>query len=191
MRRIPLAASAAVLTALLLVLTACGPGTPEPTKTPKPSASPTASATPTPTPEPAPVAATCENIVSPATIAGFAAVGIQITPPADFHAKLASEGNAMAVFFDVGGVLCQTGQGFGAYEIYGYGILSAAQFAPVRNQFVSEGYMEVEGDSGVGYEVPSDMEGLPRYCYFRVDEFTVCGNDDVRVSEIMSTLGLS
>src|SRR3954468_21211971 len=148
MRLTAIAVPAVVLT---LMLTACGPGTPEPTKspTPKPSASASAPPTPTPTPTAEAIVYTCENIVSPGTIDGFASQGISITPPAEFSAKLTSEGNALAAFFTVGGVLCQTGAGAGAYEIYGIGVFSEAAFAPVRSQFVNEGYQEVFGDVGV------------------------------------------
>jgi hypothetical protein len=179
---------------MLATLSACGPGTPSAgdTESSKPTESVTPSAEPTtePDPEPAPVVLTCESIVSPATISGFDSQGIEITPEADFAAKLATEGNALKEFFDVGGLLCQTGKGAGAYEIYGYGVFSESQFAPVRAQFVADGYLEVFGDIGMGYEVPEDQEGLPRYCYHRVGEFTVCGNGAPRVEEIMAVLGL-
>ena len=115
---------------------------------------------------------------------------VSITPPAEFSAKLTSEGNALAAFFTAGGVLCQTGAGAGAYEIYGIAVLSDAQFAPVRAEFLSEGYQEVIGDVGVGYEVPADTEGLPRYCYYRAGEYTICGNDADRIEEIEAILGL-
>jgi len=186
-----LAAFAAPAVLLVLALTACGPGTPTPTKSPSPEpTTATATPTPTPTPEPAPAAYTCENIVNAATITGFASQGISITPPADFSAKMHNEGNAIAGFFDAGGVLCQTGSGSGSYEIYGIAVLSDAQFAPIRAQFIADGYMEVFGDIGVGYEVPGDMEGLPRFCYYRVNEFTVCGNDSARVEEIRAVTGV-
>jgi hypothetical protein len=185
-----LAAFVAPAVLLTLVLTACGPGTPEPTKSPTPKPSATATPTPTPTPTPEAVVYTCENIVSPGTIDGFASQGISITPPADFSAKLTNEGNALSAFFTAGGVLCQTGAGAGAYEIYGIAVLSDAQFAPVRSQFLNEGYQEVFGDVGVGYEIPADTEGLPRYCYYRVDEYTICGNDADRIEEIEAILGL-
>lgn len=188
MKPAALAVSAALLA---LTLTACGPGSPDtsPSPTPEPT---TASATPTPTPTPttAPVAYTCENIVSPGTIEGFASQGISITPPAEFSAKLTNEGNALAAFFTAGGVLCQTGAGAGAYEIYGIAVLGDAQFAPVRAQFLAEGYQEVFGDVGVGYEIPGDTEGLPRYCYYRAGEYTICGNDADRIEEIEAILGL-
>jgi hypothetical protein len=181
-----------LLVALALTLTACDPGanggpTPSTTRTVTPSVTPT----PTEVPEPEPIAATCENIVTPATIAGFTADGISITPPAEFAAKVTSEGNAIAAFFDAGGVLCQTGRGSGAYEIYGYAVLDNAQISTIASQFLSEGYEETVGDVGVQYEVPADTEGLPRLCYFRPDAWSVCGNDDVRLGEIIATLGLS
>jgi hypothetical protein len=192
MRRITLAASAAVLTVLVVVLTACGPGTPpKPSESPKPSATATATPTPTPSADPEPeVAITCETIVSPATIAGFAADGVSITPPADFRAKLINEGNALAAIFDAGGVVCQTGAGAGAFEIYAYGVMSSAQFAPLRSQFVADGHVEQVTDAGVVYTVPNDMEGLPRVCYFRADAFLACGNTNDRINEIVDILGV-
>ena len=187
-------AAPVLLAALALTLTACDPGangdpTPSTTRTVTPSATPTPTAEPTD--EPAPAAATCENIVTPATIAGFTADGISITPPAEFAAKMTTEGNAIAAFFDAGGVLCQTGRGSGAFEIYGYAVLDNAQISTIASQFLSEGYEETVGDVGVQYEVPADTEGLPRLCYFRPDAWSVCGNDDVRLGEIITTLGLS
>ncbi|HEV7742837.1 MAG TPA: hypothetical protein VGO65_10490 [Pseudolysinimonas sp.] len=177
----------------VLALSACDPGgtTPSGTTTPEPTVSVAPAATPTSAPADPAAAPTCENIVSPSTVAEFTSAGIQITPPAEFAAKLASEGNAIAAFFDAGGVLCQTGAGLEANEIYGYAVFSDAQFAPVRSQFLADGYREVDGDVGVGYEVPDGMEGLPRFCYYRAGEFTICGNDDARVSEIEAILGLS
>jgi hypothetical protein len=185
-------ASPVLLLALAFALTACDPGangtasdTPAPTDTPTPSS--------TPTPEPAdpePIVATCENIVSPATITGFASNGLVITPAADFAAKMSSEGNALAVFFDAGGVLCQVGNGLEAFEVYGYGVLNSAQISTLAGQFLADGYVETVGDVGVQYQVPDDMEGQPRLCYLRPDAFSICGGDDTRLQEIMATLGL-
>lgn len=180
---------APVLLIAVLALTACGPGVPTPTETPAPVATPTP--TPTPEPDPEPAAITCESIVSPETIAAFAADDIQITDPGDFAAKLDDEHNSLEVFFDAGGVLCQTGKGAGAFEIYGYAVLSQQQFSGLQSQFLDEGYIETFGDLGIQYEVPADTEGLPRICYFRPDAFTVCGNDGDRLVEIQDTLGLS
>ena len=182
----------AVLT-IAVALTACGPGTPvaDESETPKPTVTaeaPTPTPTPDPDPEPAPV--TCESIVTPATISGFASQGIGITPPAAFHDKLVNEGNDLALFFDAGGVVCQTGKGQGAYEIYAYGVLDSAQVATLGGSFVSEGYDEIVGDVGLQYTVPGDMEGLPRTCYLRPGAFSVCGNDDDRIAEIIGVLGL-
>jgi hypothetical protein len=187
-------AAPVLLVALALTLTACDPGanggpTPSATRTVTPSATPTPTAEPID--EPAPAAATCENIVSPDTIAYFAANGLVITPPSEFAAKLASEGQGLAAFFDAGGVLCQVGGGYEAYEIYGYAVLSETQYAPVVADFLRDGYVETFGDRGVEYRVPDGAEGLPRLCYFRPDAWSVCGNDDVRLGEIITTLGLS
>jgi hypothetical protein len=190
MRLLRVTAPAALLA--VLALSACGPGTPTAgdTETPKPVETVTPSATPTPEP----VALTCENIVSPATIAGFTSDDIGITPPAEFSAKLHDEGSELAVFFDAGGILCQTGRGSGAYEIYGYAVLSEAQFAPIRSQWLTPGpdggRIETIGDVGATYEIPGDQEGLPRICYVQIDVFTVCGNDGDRIDEIVDTLAL-
>ena len=192
MRLLRVTAPLAVLA--VLALSACDPGTPatpSDTPAPEPSVSVTPDETPTPEPEGPAAAPTCENIVSPSTLADFTSAGIAITPPAEFDAKMESEGNAIAVFFDAGGVLCQTGAGLEANEIYGYAVLSDAQFAPVRAQFIADGYLEIDGDVGVGYEVPDGMEGLPRSCYYRAGEFTICGNDEARITEIETILGLS
>jgi hypothetical protein len=184
---------APVLLTAVLALTACGPGTPTHIETPAPvvTVTPTPTPTPTPAPDPEPAAITCESIVSPETIAGFAADDIQITPPGDFAAKLDDEHNSLEVFFDAGGVLCQTGKGSGAFEIYGYAVLSQQEFSGLQSQFLDEGYIETFGDLGIQYEVPADTEGLPRICYFRPDAFTVCGNDGDRLVEIQDTLGLT
>ncbi len=188
----PRAAAAILLTLTAgLLLAGCGPTDPDaatPTSTPITSATP--SATPTPTPEPSPAVLSCEGIVTPATIGGFASEGTLITPPAEFDAKLTAEGNALAVFFDAGGVVCQTGAGAGAFEIFAYAPLTEAQFAPVQAQFLAEGYSEQVTDAGLLYRVPDGQEGLPRVCYNRPDAFTVCGNDDDRVGEIVEVLGL-
>lgn len=174
-----------------LAVSACGPGSPTATETPTPTPSAT---TETPTPEPttaAPFVPTCENIVDPATISGFAAEGTLITPPAEFRAKMAAEGNALSSIFDAGGVVCQTGQGMGAFEIYAYGQLTTAEFAPLRAQFLADGVVETLAGVGVTYRVPSDMEGLPRVCYFEPGVVLVCGNDDDRIDEITAQVGLS
>jgi len=175
---------------VLLALTACDPGTTPPTESPKPVETLAPSETPTPTPDPVAEAPTCQNIISPAAYTAATSGFLSITDPGQFHDKLVSEGNPLSVFFDAGGILCQVGNSSEATDIYGYAVLSAAQFAPVRDSFVAEGYMEIEGDLGVGYEVPDGAEGQPRNCYFRVDEFTVCGTDD-SIVDVMDTLGLS
>ncbi|CAN5320644.1 hypothetical protein BH11ACT3_BH11ACT3_03620 [soil metagenome] len=188
------AAIGAVLT--ILALTACGPTGSNPTGSPSGSGSstPTATSTPTPTadadePEPG-VAITCQTIVSPATISGFSSTGVSITDPAAFHTKLVNEGNPLAVFFDTGGVLCQTGAGAGAYEIYGYAPMSDGQWAAVKAGFLADGYVENVTDAGLTYDVPGDMEGLPRSCYYRPSAFAICGNDTARLIEISDALGL-
>lgn len=175
-----------------LLLAGCGPTEPGPASSTKPTATASPSATPTPTPtaEPAPSALACESIVTAATIGGFTSEGTLITPPAEFDAKLTAEGNALAVFFDAGGVVCQTGAGAGAFEIFAYAPLTEAQFAPVQAQFLAEGYSEQVTDAGLLYRVPDGQEGLPRVCYNRPNAFTVCGNDDDRVAEIIEVLGL-
>lgn len=183
--------SPVIVIAVALALAACGlGGDPDATPSTTPTTTPSVTPTPTPTPEPEPVVATCENIVSPATIAGFAADGVSITPAAEFHAKMVSEGNALATIFDAGGVVCQTGAGAGAYEIYAYAVMSNAQFDPLRAQFLTDGMIEEVTDAGVLYTVPNDMEGLPRICYFRPDAYLVCGNVGERLDEIVTTLGL-
>ena len=178
----------------LAALTACQPNADD-TPSPKPPAASSAAPTPSETalaPDPEPAAVGCETIVSAATFSGFASAGITITPEADFAAKLSSEGNPLAAFFTAGGVLCQlAGAGSQeASEIYGYAPLTAAQIAPIAASFIADGYVETDGDVGVQFQVPADAEGMPRLCYLRPDAFSICGNDDARLQEIMTTLGL-
>ncbi|CAN5378135.1 hypothetical protein BH09ACT4_BH09ACT4_19240 [soil metagenome] len=184
--------TAALLVTLAFALSACDPGaggTPPPTAPATPTITPEPTPTPTPTPEA--LVPTCQNIVSPETIAGFTSDGISITPPADFAAKVSSEGSALSVFFDAGGVLCQTGAGLEANEIYGYAVIADGYLCPLEAEFLRDGYEETTVDLGIQYKVPDGAEGLPRLCYLRPGAFSICGNDDARLSEIMETLGLS
>lgn len=189
-----LAAVPALAVLVVALLTGCGPGSPDADDTTSPSPRETVveseSPTPTPTPD-APAALTCESIVDPATYTALTTGGYGITDPDAFAAKLASEGNALAAFGTAGGILCQAGQANSeAIEIYGYAPLTAAQVSALGSQFTSEGYTEEVTDAGILYRVPADTAGLPRVCYARPDAFTICGEDDARLDEIVARLGL-
>ena len=170
MRRIPLAASAAVLT--VIALAACGPGGPGPTAAPEPSITVTPSTTPEP--EPGPDPATCENLLS-TSLAEYSAIGI--SGPGDYADKLESEGNAFYGFYEAGGVFCFVGE-MEAVAQYGWAPFDDASWEPIRSSLLSEAWDEQVTDAGFLYTsvVPQPLT----ICYYRPNDFGGCAvNSDV------------
>lgn len=178
--------AAVVLAAsLAFVVTACGDDEPAP-----PVATPVAEApSQPPTPEaPEPFDATCENIVTQATLDGFTADSVVITPQDDFIAKMTAEGQSKYVTMDeAGGAVCQTGNGYSAYEIYGYAPVTADQGNSIATTLYDEGF-EVDtsgGSPGQWFAYPADMEGVDRSWYFD-DGIVIVGGSKERVEEILA-----
>jgi len=182
MRRIPLAATAAVLT--VLALAACGPGTPGPTGTPDPEPTVTIDPTPTdsgtPEPDPVPAAATCENLLS-TSLAAYSASGI--TGPGAYAEKLQSEGNAFYAFYAAGGVFCFVGQ-MEAEALYGWAPFDDTGWEPVRAANLSEGWSEDVTDAG--FLMRSPYPQPLQVCYYRPDVFGACAVSDAVLDEIIA-----
>jgi hypothetical protein len=166
-------AAAGILFALL-ALTACGPngGDPEPTTTPgaDPSDTPTPSATPTPTDEPSTPPAealTCQNIVPQSRLDFIAAQGWTLFEPADFFAKLRSEGFAYPElrFQDNGGIVCPWVSGDHVLYVYGYSPLPADQVEAASAQ-VLDGDPFVQSDFSGGRLFTGQMEESPFRLYW-------------------------
>ncbi len=100
-----------------------------------PSSSPTeASPTPSETPseEPTPEPVTCESVLDPNTITGFAGFGI--SQNLDFVQKVRDEGSSLALFADNDGIICQWGFPSGAATmIYGYSRISYDDMIVAQN----------------------------------------------------------
>lgn len=182
MRRITLAASAALLTVLVVVLTACGPGTPTPTKSPTPEASASAEPTPevTETTVAEPDAATCENLLT-TSLAEYSGLGI--TGPGPYAEKLQSEGNPFYSFYSTGGVFCFVGE-MEASALYGWGPFDDASWAPIRSANLSEGWSEEVTDAG--FLMRSPFPQPLQVCYYRPDEFGACAVSDAVLDEIIT-----
>jgi len=172
-----------------LALTGCRTEAP-PVTLPTPIETSTPSATPTTEP-PAAFDATCETIVTQATLDGFAADGVSITPQADFVAKMQAEGQTTFVLFDTnGGAICQTGNGTAAFEIYGYAVFTAAQSSELvstlyDNGFQVDGYGDAEGQ---WFELPADTDGVDRVYLVLTDGRIIVGGSRDRVEEILATV---
>lgn len=180
---------AAILLAasIALVATGCGDDTPTP-----PTETPIAEApSETPTPEaPAPFVATCETIVSQATLDGFVADDVTITPQDEFIAKMAGEGQTKYVTMDAaGGAVCQTGNSIRAYEIYGYAEVTNDESNAIATILYDEGFeVDTEGTSpGQWFKYPDDQEGVDRSWYFN-DGVVIVGGDKERIEEILATV---
>lgn len=131
----------AVAVAAGALLTACDPaGTPGAGPSGSTSATRTSTTTPTPSPTatsddaaPGPSALACDTIVPAAVYEGYLASGLQLTPPAEFFAKIRSEIPSGFVspwlfFEDNGGIVCTWHDGSEVIWVYGYVSLPADQF---------------------------------------------------------------
>ena len=187
--RTPLLGVTLIALATALGITGCGTESP-----PQQEPSPTVIQTPTATPTVEPPVAfdpTCETIVTPATLAGFTADGVSITPQAEFVAKMAGEGQTTFVLFDSnGGAICQTGNGTAAFEIYGYAQFTVPQSATLISTLYANGYqVDGYGDAeGQWFELPGDTEGVDRVYLVLTDGIVVVGGDRDRVEEILATV---
>lgn len=135
----------ALLIAAAAVLTACA-GSPEPAPT-KSSAPPTATtapepeATTEPTAEPA-AKPTCDELISPTLVADFEAVGWT------FQEEVLRIGSTEIPE----GVLCRWGDFTTAsdhLQMFGWAPIAEADAASARDELVSSGWIEEEGDGGV------------------------------------------
>jgi hypothetical protein len=165
--------AAACILLALAALTACGPGgEPEPTTTPSADSSdtPSPSATPTATEEPsAPPdeALTCQNIVPQSRLDFIAAQGWTLFEPADFFAKLRSEGFDYPElrFQDNGGIVCPWASGDHVAYVYGYSPLPADQVEAASAQVLA-GDPFVQSDFAGGRLFTGQMEESPFRLYW-------------------------
>ena len=181
----------ALAVGVLGALTGCGddPSDSESTPAAGRTSTPTASATasPTPTPTAGPVAATCQNLVDPETLAGFTSHGLAITPSADFGAKMVAEGNYMAGFVSAGGLLCQVGRtgGVEASELYAWAPFVEADAIPVQSGLTSEGWSVAATPAGALYSLGPDNEQIIFRCLFNDTEMA-CAVNDARLAEVLA-----
>jgi len=148
-----------------------------------PKASATATASPTATA--APVAATCQNLIDPATLAGFTSHGLAITPSADFGAKMVAEGNYLKGFVTAGGVLCQVAGGVEASELYAWAPFVEADAIPVQSGLTSEGWSVAATPAGALYSLGPDNEQIIFRCLFSDTEMA-CAVNDARLAEVLA-----
>ena len=188
------AAMAFLVAATATLLTGCGP-TGLPTSSPDTSTSSSAtptesvgatpSAAPTATTPSAPVAASCENLVSAASLADFSSRGLTITPPAAFSTKLHDEGSPLAGFFDAGGLLCQLGNGSESPEMYGWAPFAEAYAIPIQSSLAGEGWTVSATGGGALYSLAADADNNIHRCLF-TDTEMICAETDARLAEVQS-----
>lgn len=134
-------------------------------------ASPTPSASATPSEEPAPEPVTCESVLDPATITGFAGFGI--SQNLDFVQKVRDEGSSLALFADNNGIICQWGFPNGAATmIYGYSRISYDDMIVAQNHVGGDLGATVSAYAGANlYSVPfgENVDGGPEYYLFGDD----------------------
>ena len=189
-RRSPVAA-VVLAASIALVATGCGGGTP-PAETPVASAPAEETPTPTPTPEALePFDATCENIVTQATLDGFAADGVKIIDQQQFVDKMASEGQQKWVELDAaGGTICWIGNDINAVQLYGYAFVTRDQANSIIEKLYDEGYSVYTSGTIPGQWFSTEQESIDTYWFFETEamdsEFTEVyfGPTQERVEEI-------
>ena len=167
-RLLPFAA-VALAASIALVVTGCGDETPAP-----PAQSPVAetpSATPTPTAEALePFDATCENIVTQATLDGFADDGVQIFDQQTFVDKMKSEGQEKWVELDAaGGTICWIGNDINAVQLYGYGFLTGDQANSIIEELYNEDYSVDTTGTIPGQWFTIDQESIDSSWFFETE----------------------
>ena len=134
-------------------------------------ASPTPSETPSEEPAPEPELITCESVLDPATIAEFAGFGV--VQNLEFAQKVHDEGNALALFDDNDGIICQWGFPNGAATmIYGYSRISYDDMIGAQNHAGGDLGATVSAYGGANlYSVPfgENIDGGPEYYLFGDD----------------------
>jgi len=172
------AAIAALLACTILATAgACGGPAPEPAPTfSSTSSTPGASAAPTPTatagestgvPE---VPIDCDTIIPQSRQDSLAGSGLTLTPPADFFAKVASEGQPSVynLFQANGGIVCAWGNGSEVVSAYGYSPLPTEQAENAAALIQgSDPYSVSEYAGGTLYT--SQMDGNPFTFFLIVD----------------------
>jgi hypothetical protein len=162
-------ATIVLATSLAFAVTACG----EP-ETPAASPSATVEApSPTPTPtEETPVAfdATCENIVTQATIDDFASDGVKIIDQQVFVDKMASEGQQKWVDLDAaGGTICWIGNDINAVQLYGYAFLTRDQSNAIANSLYDEDYSVFTSGTIPGQWFSTEQESIDSFWFFETE----------------------
>jgi len=189
MSRRPLLVPVLLAVGIALIATGCGDNTP-PVETPVASAP--AEPTPTPTPEALePFDATCENIVTQATLDGFASDGVKIIDQQQFVDKMASEGQQKWVELDAaGGTICWIGNDINAVQLYGYAFLTGDQANSIIEKLYDEDYSVYTSGTIPGQWFSTDQESIDTYWFFETEamdsEFTEVyfGPTQERVEEI-------
>jgi hypothetical protein len=169
----------------------CGDETP-PAETPVASAP--AEPTPTPTLEAIePFDATCENIVTQATLDDFAANGVKIIDQQQFVDKMASEGQQKWVELDAaGGTICWIGNDINAVQLYGYAFVTGDQANSIIEKLYDEDYSVYTSGTIPGQWFSTEQESIDTYWFFETEamdsEFTEVyfGPTQERVEEIHS-----
>ena len=152
----------------------------------------TPSATPTPTAEALePFDATCENIVTQATLDGFADDGVQIFDQQTFVDKMKSEGQEKWVELDAaGGTICWIGNDINAVQLYGYGFLERATANSIIDKLYDEDFSVYTSGTIPGQWFSTEQESIDSYWFFETEamdsEFTEVyfGPTQERVEEI-------
>ncbi|SDY53731.1 hypothetical protein [Herbiconiux ginsengi] len=159
-----IAAGAVVITLAGLPLFGPAPVATDPpvipvTPTPVPTPVPTVTPTPTPPPSAPPSAFTCDTLVAPDVLAGFAASGLEFDDlwPND----TANYGTFHQHFAEYGGVSCRWGvPNSDNVAIYSYASLTADQRAIMQGELTARGYTSEDRSDGTVFlspELPGDF----------------------------------
>ncbi|WP_187270610.1 hypothetical protein [Lacisediminihabitans profunda] len=128
----------AIVALAVLALSACtwSAQTPTPPASPSvSSASPGPSLTPTPT-----ASLACDTLVTPTALSRLTSGGSVFTE--GFATRMREEGNELAAFLDLGGILCQWGYPESdASVVLGYSPITAAQAMAQKQRLTAEGWV--------------------------------------------------
>lgn len=184
-----------VVSAVLVGLTACGPGpgdlvpSPSASESTLPTSAPNPSQEPTPTPHA--VADECSELLSPASLAEFSGSAYGVADAATITTyvdKIRGEGSPLALFVDGGGLLCPVDNGTRVAELFGFSPITPTEAATQKARLLSEG---LTLRPHLGGELLSDTSGSENvvYEYLFVGDYWFCAFDVTRLDEIVANSG--
>lgn len=146
----------AITAVVLLALTACNSVGPTSARKPGPSSGAFASPSPSHTPSPT-ASLSCDSIVSTTASSRLTSGGSVFTP--DFATRMRDEGNELAAFLDLGGILCQWGYpDSDASTVLGYSLITDAQATAQKERLTAGGWVSAVNPDGSESWTTTDTE---------------------------------